>query len=193
MAKDTNAPEAKPEEAPKDEPKGLPIKKLIIIGVPLLVVQLGLLWWFVIRPSGGSPQASSPQPEASAAKHEAGKESKEGGKESKESGKEGEGEAGAHMYVVKDLIVNPSGTNGTRFLLTTIGFETSTAEGEKELEKKDIQVRDALNSVLTTKGLDQLASIEQREALRAEIQGKIGELLKTGTISNVYFSKFIIQ
>lgn len=97
------------------------------------------------------------------------------------------------MFIVKDLIVNPAGTNGTRYLLLTVGIEASTSEGVKELEKKEIQVRDALNTVLTTKGLDELASVERREDLRTEIQTKVGSLVKAGSVTNVYFSKFIIQ
>ena len=95
--------------------------------------------------------------------------------------------------MVKDLIVNPAGTNGTRFLLTTVGFEVTTPETQKELEAKEVQVRDILNTVLTGKGLDELVDVSQRETLRAEIAEKINALLKNGTLSSVYFSKFIIQ
>jgi flagellar FliL protein len=94
---------------------------------------------------------------------------------------------------VKDLIVNPAGTNGTRFLLTTVGFEVTTPEGLKELETKDVMVRDALNTILTSKDLATLVNVEGREALRKEIEEKVGSLLRTGTLTNVYFSKFIIQ
>jgi flagellar FliL protein len=97
------------------------------------------------------------------------------------------------MFVVKDMIVNPAGTNGSRFLLVTIGFESSSAEGVKELERKEIQLRDILNTVLTAKSLDELASVGQREELRTEIQARSGELVKVGSVTNVYFSKFIIQ
>ena len=203
MAKEAATPEAPPAEGAKAESKGVPLKKLIIIGVPLFLVQVGVLFYFfVIRSSSAAPQQAEAQTEAASSKKEG---SKEGGKEkSKESSKEspkegskegskGEGDAAGHIYIVKDMIVNPAGTNGTRFLLLTIGFEISNEDGEKELEKRDIQVRDVLNSVLTTKGLDELASVEHREELRTEIQGKIDEMLKSGNVTNVYFSKFIIQ
>ena len=74
-----------------------------------------------------------------------------------------------------------------------MGIEVSTPEGQAELEKKEVQVRDLLNSILTSKGLNELVSIEQRELLRIEISKKVGELLKSGKLRNVYFSKFIIQ
>ena len=91
------------------------------------------------------------------------------------------------------LIVNPAGTNGTRFLLTTVGVEVDSPQTKTELEKKDIQVRDALISILTSKGLDQLGRIDQRDLLRSEIAQKIGDLLTSGKPKNVYFGKFIIQ
>jgi len=97
------------------------------------------------------------------------------------------------VFVVNDLIVNPAGTNGTRFLLTTIGVEVSTPEAKAELEKKELQVRDILNSILTSKGLDSLVDIRRRESLRREIFESVRKLLTTGKTEQVYFSKFIVQ
>jgi flagellar FliL protein len=180
MAKEAPPTEQKPAAAaPPSKP--IAIKKLLVVGVPVFLVQLGILFFvatkFVSGPSSGTPpaQAGASAPAESGAKGEEG------------------AEAGARMFIVKDLIVNPAGTNGTRYLLLTVGIEASTSEGVKELEKKEIQVRDALNTVLTTKGLDELASVERREDLRTEIQTKVGSLVKAGSVTNVYFSKFIIQ
>jgi flagellar FliL protein len=169
--------------AVKAEKKPLISKKLILFGVPVFLVQLIVVYFVVgkfVAPSANS--------------------AKEGGKteESKEHAKAGEGEAGGepavqNIFVVKDMIVNPAGTNGTRFLLTTVGFEISNAEGKKELENKEVQVRDALNTVLTSKALDELIDVSLREELRVEISQKVGDLVKSGNLTNVYFSKFIIQ
>jgi flagellar FliL protein len=111
----------------------------------------------------------------------------------KEASGHGGGAEPQSLFVVKDLIVNPAGTNGTRFLLTTVGFEVSGPEMMKELEMKEIQVRDILNTILTSKGLDELVDVNQREILRSEIAERMNVLLKNGTLSSVYFSKFIIQ
>lgn len=98
-----------------------------------------------------------------------------------------------HVYVVKDLIVNPAGTNGLRFLLTTIGLEATSEETVKELEKRDVQVRDAIIQILTSKTLIDLDNPSSRDSLKIEIAGSINRDLVTGKITNVYFSKFIIQ
>ena len=97
------------------------------------------------------------------------------------------------IFVVKDLIVNPAGTNGTRFLLTTIGFEVSSPQAKIELEAKEVQLRDVLNTILTSKGMDDLVDVQKREILRREISAQVGELVRQGNLANVYFSKFIIQ
>lgn len=181
MAKEAIAPDkgqvAGQEAAGK---QGLPMKKMIIIGVPVFLVQLVLIFFVIkmfIAPSGP----------ATAARHG------ETTEPAKSPGGE-HGEAAVQtLFVVKDLIVNPAGTNGTRFLLTTVGFEVSGPEAQKELEVKEVQVRDILNTVLTSKGLDELVDVQQREALRSEIAEKINALLKNGSLSSVYFSKFIIQ
>jgi flagellar FliL protein len=149
--------------------------KLVIIGIPVFLVQLAVVYFLVakfVAPSSGGGAPAEP-PKAAETKETA--------------------EAAKSIFVVKDVIVNPAGTNGTRFLLTTVGFEINGVEKEKELEKREVQVRDVLNSILTSKGLDELVKIDQRETLRKEIFQKVGELLPAGTLTNVYFSKFIIQ
>jgi len=188
MAKTTATPEqsvpASPEAASSQK---LPVKKLIMFGVPLLVVQLVIVYFLITKffappfqASGGS-EAQSTEGQAKA------------GKDGHGSQKEGEEGSEGKIYVVKDLIVNPAGTNGTRFLLTTVGFEVTTPEALKELENKDVMVRDALNTILTSKDLTTIVNIEGREAIRKEIELKVGSILRGGTLTNVYFSKFIIQ
>jgi flagellar FliL protein len=147
--------------------------KLVIIGIPVFLVQLAVVY-FLVAKFAASPSASAQSEPAKAAETKEPAEAKS-------------------IFVVKDVIVNPAGTNGTRFLLTTVGFEISGAEREKDLEKKEVQVRDVLNTVLTSKGLDELVRPDQREALRKEIFQKVAEMLPAGTLTNVYFSKFIIQ
>ena len=74
-----------------------------------------------------------------------------------------------------------------------MGFEVTTPEALKELENKDVMVRDVLNTILTSKDLTTIVNFEGRESIRKEIEQKIGSILRGGALTNVYFSKFIIQ
>ncbi len=150
------------------------MKKVLMFGVPIFIVQVVVIYFLVTKfifPSNVTQAAEKANEEAP----------------------EKTEEVVRHVYVVGDLIVNPAGTNGTRFLLTTVGVEVDSPQAKAELEKKDIQVRDALISIFTSKGLDQLGRVDQREILRSEIAQRIGEMLTAGKPKNVYFGKFIIQ
>ena len=175
MAKETQSPEqATPPPQPPAAPKGVTPMRLAIIGIPVFLVQLAAVYFLVAK----FVAPSAPTSQAEPAKVTEQKESSDQAKS---------------IFVVKDVIVNPAGTNGTRFLLTTVGFEVNGADREKDLEKKEVQVRDVLNTILTSKGLDELVKVEQRDQLRKEISQKVGEMLPPGALTNVYFSKFIIQ
>jgi len=100
---------------------------------------------------------------------------------------------GQFVFVVKDMIINPAGTGGTRFLLATVGVETSSEEHLKSIEKKDVVVRDVLNTVLASKSVEALDDQTLRDGLRREIKDSLKKYIKPEKISQVYFSKFIIQ
>ena len=177
MAKDPPLADQKQDSAtaaPASAKKGFDMKKVLMFGIPIFLVQVALLYFLAAKfifPHNSSEAAEKPS----------------------EQGAEKKDEPVRQVYVVNDLIVNPAGTNGTRFLLTTIGVEVDSPETKMELEKRDLQVRDALISILTSKGLDQLGRVEQREILRSEISAKLGQMLKSGKPKNIYFGKFIIQ
>lgn len=174
MAKEQTS--AQKEQEPSTEPvpaQPFVTKKMLMIGIPVILVEALLVYFltamFVVpRMAGGTEDAA-------------------------EAGKAAALPPEPQIFVVNDLIVNPAGTNGTRFLLTTVGFEVSTPEARADLEKKELQVRDLLNSILTAKGLDSLVDVRHREGLRREITDRMRAMLKNGQPQQVYFSKFIIQ
>ena len=171
MAKTIASPEqsvpATPEAAPAQK---LPIRKLILFGVPVFLVQLVIVYFLITKFLAARRRRALKDAVAQRSEGQA-----EAGKEGAGSRMEnGEGTEGK-IYVVKDLIVNPAGTNGTRFLLTTSDFEVTTPEALRELESKDVMVRDALNTILTSKDLLTIVNVDGREAIRKEIEEKVGE------------------
>lgn len=158
-------------------------RKLIIFGIPAFLVQLVVVYFltakFVVPLAVQNSVAATPGT-ATAAPSEEGSPSSADVKDD-------------FIFVIKDMIINPAGTNGQRYLLTTIAFNVSTEEGMKSLEKREMAVRDLLNTVLTSKTMDQLIDVSKREALRQEIFGQSKTLVNNGVLRSVYFSKYIIQ
>src|ERR1700690_2546337 len=83
------------------------LKKNFMIGIPIFVVQLAVLYFliakFVAAPTHAEHTASKTEDESQKAES-----------------------ATQNIFLIKDVIINPAGTNGTRFLLTTVGIEVST-------------------------------------------------------------------
>ncbi|RMD92109.1 MAG: hypothetical protein D6814_17385 [Calditrichaeota bacterium] len=172
MAKKTKEDEAK-EQNSKEKPKsGGLAKTLLMIGIPLMLIQTGLAYFVISR---------FVQPPPAASKTEAPEEKAE------------EEEGPVKLYIIKDVIVNPAGTAGARFLNATIALEYSSPDLEQELTDKDVQIRDLLINILASKSIAELDGMDDKEALRQEILEKCNAFLKKGKIKKVYFSNFIMQ
>jgi flagellar FliL protein len=102
-------------------------------------------------------------------------------------------ELGKHIYSVNDIIVNPAGTDGKKLLLTSIGFDVASEESFKELESKEILVKDMIITILSEKSLQNLKLWSYKDSLRQEIAGTMKNFLPGIQVNKVYFSKFIIQ
>ncbi len=155
----------------------LSVKKIILIGIPLFIVQVIIVYFIVVKFVVKNPNQPASKPSSS---------------EQTVATIEGSNTSDK-IYVVKDLIINPAGTNGNRYLLVSVGLETSNQAAFQELSQKDLQLRDVLNTVFTSKSLIELIDVSKRENLRNEIAKRSSELLKNGTVVRVYFSKYIIQ
>jgi flagellar FliL protein len=152
------------------------VKKLVLLGIPLFLLQLGLAYVVMVKfvvPTA-AVEASAPEADSTHGEH-------------------ADGDREQQLFHLKEVLVNPAGTNGTRFLLTSIGFEVSSLQAKQELERKEVQLRDIMNSILTRKTLPELIDYQKREEMRSEIMQEVSGLLKSGIIKKVYFSKFIVQ
>ncbi|MCD6335846.1 MAG: flagellar basal body-associated FliL family protein [Candidatus Latescibacteria bacterium] len=100
------------------------------------------------------------------------------------------------IYEIKDIIVNPAGTDGTRYLNTTVGLEVENDQLIAELESRMPQIRDSLIDILVGKTIEELDGVEDKRLLREEILTRINDILpetKNGKVAHVYLIDFVIQ
>lgn len=98
-----------------------------------------------------------------------------------------------YTYFVKDMIVNPAATAGTRFLNVTLAFEYGREGLHVELQEQDFRIRDALIGILISKRIDEIDGADDKERLRREILQTVNRLLTKGKIRKVYFTNFVMQ
>lgn len=182
MAEETPVKET---QKPEQSAESSFTRKLIIFGVPAFFVQLVVVYFLTAKfvvPLAVQNSVATPSGAISAS-----------GVTEEEHSSSPTDIKDDFIFVIKDMIINPAGTNGQRYLLTTIAFNVSTEEAMKSLEKREMAVRDLLNTILTSKTMDQLIDVSKREALRQEIFAQAKPLVENGALRSVYFSKYIIQ
>lgn len=171
---------------PQSESKGMPMSKMLMIGGGVFVLQIVIVYFLItifVVPKMSSGDSQKTKNEHT--KNADGVEENASAEEVKNPGK--------YVFAVKDIIINPAGTGGARFLLATVGIEVADEEELKAIEGKDVLVRDALNTIFGAKTLEQLDDQTNREALRKEIKTALNKTLRPEKVHQVYFSKFIIQ
>lgn len=125
------------------------------------------------------------------------------GEESEDHGEEGghgassgaHGEGGGHkstVFRLDNIIVNPAGSQGARFLMASVAVEVPDSKMEEKLRGKEVQVRDAVISILESHSLQQLTLPGARDSLRARITETIVPMAGSRKIK-VYLPQFVIQ
>lgn len=104
----------------------------------------------------------------------------------------GGGASAATMHVIDNLVVNPSGTEGRRFLLISVAMEP--ADGDTEgLRALEPELRAALIPILASRSVEELLDISHREELMAEVTEALQHILGEGALSRVLFPQFVVQ
>lgn len=197
---------ATPEGAPAAAAGGGKKKLILFGGIGVGVLAIGVaLAIFVLKPmmSGSNETESTSGEHAKTEKTEKAK-SSEHGKSSEKEEKPAHGEKpkkeGAHggssdgiVYAIKDIVVNPAGTAGSRFLSASFGIEVSDPETATRLEEREPLVRDALITILSSKTLAELTDAKQKEIMRLQIKKRLSLLLKTEEVTNVFYTDFVLQ
>ena len=115
-------------------------------------------------------------------------------KEEKGEGEHGEKKAGATVHMMENLVLNPAGSNGTRFLMAALAAEVKDEKVKEEMAGRDAELRDAALRILGVRTVEQLADMQLREALKKELVDSLNARLASKTaIKRIYFPQFVIQ
>ena len=107
---------------------------------------------------------------------------------------------------IKDLIVNPAGSGGRRYLkvAATIELAAEPAKKGKKAAKEgeaegaggglqDAQIRDLLIRELSARTLDELTDPVTKEEMRQGILDGLAPIFGSRRVTNVYFTEYVVQ
>lgn len=98
-----------------------------------------------------------------------------------------------NIYTVQDIVINPAGTGGSRFLSISFAFELKSKSHKKKFVSREAAIRDALITILSSKTVAQLTDPKQKEITRYQIKKRLEKLLKLKELAGVYYTDFVLQ
>lgn len=120
-----------------------------------------------------------------------------------ETGGDGHGAAGGaaggaakekvNVTLSDKVLVNVSGTAGTRYLLAKITLVGTHPELKANAEKNDAQLRDVASSVLANKTIADLDKPGARNLIRTELISAFNGVLGENQVKEIFFTEFAIQ
>ncbi|WP_337171999.1 flagellar basal body-associated FliL family protein [Gemmatimonas aurantiaca] len=113
-----------------------------------------------------------------------------------EGGHGGEGAKGggaAEVLLLENLVLNPAGSGGSRFLLLTVAIEAGKPPALEQFKARDAELRDIVLTALGTKTVDQLTDITQRDQFKSELQAAVDARFGKQSVKRLYFPQFVVQ
>lgn len=117
-----------------------------------------------------------------------------GGKEGK--GKEGKGggqEGGKFSCDFENVVVNLSGSLGTKYLKTSFTFTSSSADLKKIIEENKKRMLDVAITVLSSRSLADLEVPGSKNVVRNDLKARFNDALQSDLIEQIFFTEFVIQ
>lgn len=97
------------------------------------------------------------------------------------------------VHSIENLVVNPAGTNGQRFLLITTAIVVKDASALEEVAARDAEVRDRVVELLSSRTVEALSDPTKRETLKNDLAAAVGALFEEGVVKRVLLPQFVIQ
>jgi flagellar FliL protein len=116
-----------------------------------------------------------------------------------ESGDKGEGKGGEgagsekKMVELANIIVNPAGSQGTRFLMASVAISVASEEAQKILSDHEVELRDRVTSILEAQTMAQLTMPGARDSLKVKIAQAAGVIVGPKVPLKVFLPQYVIQ
>jgi flagellar FliL protein len=141
--------------------------------------------------------------EAEAAKHEGGQADGKGAEHGKGKGGDAKGASGhgdgaappdgGAEASMDSFVVNLSNDDAQRYLKVTLKVEFFGHEVPPRFASRGAQIRDLILTLLSSKTVDDVRTVEGKAQLRDEVIARINRVLGDEVVKAIYFAEFIVQ
>ena len=117
-----------------------------------------------------------------------GKEAEKGG-----HGKEGADSKGKFNADFESVVVNLSGTMGTRYLKTSFTLLSTNPDFKKIVEENKKQLLDVATTVLGSRTMADLELPGAKNVVRNDLIANFNQVLNSDLVEQIFFSDFVVQ
>lgn len=198
--RDSKDKEAALPEGQAEKPKKKSKAKRIIIILTILLMTLtaaggGAYWWLYMREPVAESAAEPPaMPEEQAAPSDAGA-AQTGGSPSPSARIDRQSPLPRSVGMVLPLpsiVVNLQEPGGRRYLKLGLEVEVNSDVANK-LKENNARIRDAIIMLLAGKTYGEISTPDGKVLLKAEIAGRINQILGSQRVVRVYFTDFVVD
>jgi len=97
------------------------------------------------------------------------------------------------MVEIKEFVVNIIGEDTTHYVKASLSLELDKDTTLDEVSKRMPQIRDAILLLIGNKTFAELQDIQGKNQVKAELKSKINSFLRTGSVTNIYLTDFVVQ
>lgn len=104
----------------------------------------------------------------------------------------GDGEK-ANFYHLENIIVNPAGSQGSRFLMASVAIELPDSKVEVRFKEREVMLRDIVISTLERQTMEVLNRPGARDSVRDELVRRIQPISGTDEPLHIFLPQFVVQ
>jgi flagellar FliL protein len=164
------AAEAHEKAESKEEKKGSPLMKIVILVAILAVLGGGgafaYLKFFKKPPAEAAEQSHAPA---------ANKQEK------------------LVIFDWEPILVNLADPGGKRYLKLVMKMELNNEAVLEEVKNRGFQLKDSMIMLISSKEFDDIATASGKQALKQEMIAQLNKVVKQGQVKDLYFTEFIVQ
>ncbi len=97
------------------------------------------------------------------------------------------------LVEMEDFVVNITHKDSTRFLKIGITLEVEDEKSVEALKKRMPQVADAVLLLAGNRRFEDIQDLQGKMQLKADLLARIKGLVGQGTVTNLYFTDFVVQ
>jgi flagellar protein FliL len=97
------------------------------------------------------------------------------------------------LFGIDNLVVNPAGTQGRRFLIVSLAVEVEPDSALPRASGAEARIRDGILRALGARTIEELADPDRRSELESMVRAAVVDVTDDRSVGRVYFSQFVLQ